>query len=171
MGLLRNWFLNSIFWRMSRLRLLCSSWISRLLLLQPKRIVDVSFVLLTFFFKLTEACIFPNLLFDFDLFDELSNFSRVLSVGALDQFFDVGKASDGVHDKEVVHNVRVISLQGSSIWTNDDWINSVNFLEFIVIVAIIFFFLPVTFFVVTFIENSSFLLVDFFSENTHSKFS
>jgi hypothetical protein len=72
-----------------------------------------------------------------------------LGVLVFDLLIDVGETSDGRIDEEVVHDVRIISLHWSTVWTDDDWIDSINFLEFIVIVTIVFLFLASCFFVIT----------------------
>jgi hypothetical protein len=86
----------------------------------------------------------------------------------LDELFDVSETSNSKHDEEIVHNIGVVSLQWSTIWTNKNLPDTIKFLELVIIIVSLFFLTSCCF---SFGGNASLFLLNFFSENTHSEFS
>lgn len=124
---------------MSRFSLLGTRFDIIVIFFQAERVIDVLFIQYTFFLKLTNVSLLPNFLLFVNMFIELSNRSRVLVVLVFDLFLDVSETSDTGNDEEVVHDVRVISLHRCSIWTDENWVDAVNFFEFIVVIVLIFY--------------------------------
>jgi hypothetical protein len=124
---------------MSRFSLLVSG-LHGFLFFQPEGRVNESFILTSLFVELTDGFFFPMFLFDLDLLHKLGYNSSVLGILVFDELLDVGEAPDSVHDEKVVHNVRVISLQWSTIWTNKNFPDTIKLLEFIIIVIAFLFF-------------------------------
>ena len=95
-------------------------------------------ILLDLSVEFFDDLVLPAVLFLFDLFHKLGVNSGALSVLLLDQLLDVGEASDRLHDEEVIHDVRVVSLQWNTIWPDHDWIDPINFLEFVIVIISVF---------------------------------
>lgn len=97
-------------------------------------------------FENSNGFLFPDLLFLADLSFELLE-TRLLTIlfDLHELFLNVSERSDSVIDEEVVHHVRIVSLERNSIWTNDDSKHTFNLLGLVVFiirlrfVALIFF--------------------------------
>jgi len=87
----------------------------------------------------------------------------------LDQLIDVSETSTGKHNEEVIHNIGVVSLIWSTIWTDDNCVDSVDLFEFVIIIIIVNL-ISRTCFLFGF-SDSSFFLIDFVSKSAHSEFS
>jgi len=69
--------------------------------------------------------------FFFELLDSLQ--LSIVSNG-VELLLKIGEGEGGELDEEVVHHIRVVSLQRNTIWSNEDSMNTIDFLQLIVFI-------------------------------------
>jgi hypothetical protein len=105
----------------------------RLLFLDSKFGLDIVIILNNLIFESSNNLFLPSWFPWFNLFFELLvSLGFTVTLDSNQLLFKISKWKDCKLNVEVVEDIWVISLQWNSIWTNENWENTVNLLGFFI---------------------------------------